>query len=284
MPCDHDGQTVCPVFCFKSSRRGAGRHAIERPAWSTEAGGKGQQRRLFLASWPWRTAFWDKAARPLPGSLSLQDVTGNRQAEEPESTDPGSLVRATSLELPPDLFPGPTQFEFRWDCRHRQSHPWVNWFLQGGCHPWLTGLTADYPAAEASESAADRALSLTKACTKGLVAPWCFRNVMRLSSLRPGSGSSAPSSCCSDKVIEEVQQCIQVVRTRTKTLGKRSPSLFLSHDGSRVIIPGCLIEKKKKKKKPWNVGNDHMHCRNVICSFIQYLTNIYRVASMCSWR
>lgn len=40
--------------------------------------------------------------------------------------------------------------------------------------------------------------------------------------------------------------------------------------------------KKEKKKSPWNVGNDHMHCRNVICSFIQYLTNIYRVASMCS--
>lgn len=123
----------------------------------------------------------------------------------------------------------------------------MNWFLQGRCHPWLTGLTADYPAAEASESAAHRALSLTKACTKCLVAPWCFRNATRLLSQSPGSGSSAPSSRCSDKVIQEVQQCIQVASTRTKTLGKRSPSLFLSHDGSGLLFLAASLKKRKKK-------------------------------------
>lgn len=128
----------------------------------------------------------------------------------------------------------------------------------------------------------DTAVGLIKACTD--------RSIVRLVLCKDDSAAVIQASwlkfirgppCRPDLVIQEVQQCMYRLREQGQSHGGRAPLSSCLMTAVGVIIPGCLI--KKKKKCPRNVGYYYVQFRNTIHSFIWYWMNIYWVASMCIW-
>lgn len=219
-----------------------------------------------------RVTFWLSAERPQPGSP--RDRSGRKQVEW--------------LERQPD------------DSRSSRACFRIHFLVN--LNPGLSGTVTIGPKSSKGELALLRLLSpvsyrthlrpltcrsikicgghsLELHCANSSVVPLphplCSANVT--TRLNPGSSSSAPSSCRRDRVIQEVQQCIQVTRTRTKPRGTRSPR-FLPPDSSWGYY-SWLTHLKKKKKAPAML--EIIIC-NIEMPFIQHSTNIYWVASMCN--